>query len=250
MFAEPPSMRLHVLSDLHLEHRRDWRALVDQIPSDLGDVLVLAGDILCLAAEEDSAEMLGRLRSKARQVLYVMGNHEHYRSELQAARAVAADLCARSGVRLLDETALVVDGRRFLGCTLWFSFDDQAHAFRHLLTDFRLIAGLDPAVYEENRRARAFLDDNIRAGDIVVTHHLPARAGVAPHFKREPYVHLTPFFANQCETLVEDKQAALWIHGHMHVPSDWRLGETRIVCNPIGYPGDRGAGRLDYVVDV
>jgi predicted phosphodiesterase len=243
-------MRLHVLSDLHLEHRRDWRTLVDQIPSDLGDVLVLAGDVLCLAAEDASAEMLARLRSKARQVLFVLGNHEHYRSELQVARAVAADLCATTGVRLLDETALEIEGRRFLGCTLWFSFDEAAHPYRHLLTDFRLISGLDPAVYEEHRRARAFLDSNIRPGDIVVTHHLPARDGVAPHFKREPYVHLAPFFANRCEELVETRQAALWIHGHMHVPSDWRLGATRVICNPIGYPGDRHGGRLDYWLDV
>jgi Icc-related predicted phosphoesterase len=194
--------------------------------------------------------MLARLRPKARHVLFVLGNHEHYRSELQGARAVAADLCATSGVRLLDETALTIDGRRFLGCTLWFSFDEEAHPYRHLLTDFRLIAGLEPAVYEEHRRGRAFLETNLGAGDIVVTHHLPARAGVAAHFKREPYAHLAPFFANRCEDLVEGGQAALWIHGHMHVPCDWRLGATRIVCNPIGYPGDRGAGRLDYCLDV
>jgi predicted phosphodiesterase len=243
-------MRLHVLSDLHLEHRRDWRRLVDQIPSDLGEVLVLAGDVLCLAAEEDSGEMLARLRTKARHVLFVLGNHEHYRSELQAARAVAADLCATTGVRLLDETALELEGRRFLGCTLWFSFDEEAHPYRHLLTDFRLIAGLDPAVYDEHQRGRDFLAGNIRPGDIVVTHHLPARDGVAPHFKRAPYLQLAPFFASRCEDLVENKQAALWIHGHMHVPSDWRLGSTRIVCNPIGYPGDRGAGRLDFCLDV
>jgi predicted phosphodiesterase len=243
-------MRLHVISDLHLEHRRDWRDLVDRIPSHLGDALVLAGDVLCLAAEEESAEMLAALRSKARHVLYVLGNHEHYRSELLAAKAVAADLCARSGVRLLDETALELEGRRFVGCTLWFAFDDRAHPYRHLLTDFRLIDGFEQAVYEENRRALAFLDASIRPGDVVVTHHLPARDGVAPHFKREPYVHLAPFFANACEDLVARREAALWIHGHMHVPSDWRLGATRIVCNPIGYPGDRGAGRLDYTVDV
>jgi predicted phosphodiesterase len=243
-------MRLHVLSDLHLEHRRDWRDLVERIPSDLGEVLVLAGDVLCLAAEEESAEMLARLRGKARHVLYVLGNHEHYKGELLAAKAVAADLCASTGVRLLDETALDIAGRRFLGCTLWFAFDDQAHAFRHLLTDFRLIAGFEQEVYEENRRAVAFLDSSVRRGDIVVTHHLPARDGVAPHFKREPYLQLAPFFANQCEDLVTRTEAALWIHGHMHVPSDWRLGATRIVCNPIGYPRDRRGGRLDYVVDV
>ena len=50
---------------------------MDRIPSDLGEVMVLAGDVLCLAAEEESAEMLARLRTKAKHVLYVLGNHEH-----------------------------------------------------------------------------------------------------------------------------------------------------------------------------
>jgi predicted phosphodiesterase len=244
-------MRLHVLSDLHLELRAHrWRHLVDEIPSDLGEVLVLAGDILCLAREEESGEMLAALRRKAGRVVYVLGNHEHYRGAILPTRAVAANLCAATGVTLLDETAVAIEGRRFLGCTLWFPFDPRAHRHRKQLTDFHLIAGLDADVYEENRRAVDFLDGTIRPGDIVVTHHLPARAGIAPHFTREPYVHLAPLFASPCEALVERRQPALWIHGHMHVPSDWRLGATRIVCNPIGYPNDRGAGRLDFVVDV
>jgi hypothetical protein len=143
-----------------------------------------------------------------------------------------------------------VAGRRFVGSTLWFPYDDEAHAYRHLLTDFHLIARFAEDVYEENRRAVRFLDATAGPGDIVITHHLPARDGIAPHFKREPLARLAPFFANDHQGLVARSQPALWIHGHMHVPSDWRLGETRIVCNPIGYPGDRGTGRLDCVVDV
>lgn len=223
---------------------------MDGIPSDLGDVLVLAGDILCFAREEEAGEMLARLRKKASQVVYVLGNHEYYRGAFLPTRAVASVLCASTGIHLLDETTATIAGRRFVGSTLWFPYDDEAHAYRHLLTDFHLIARFEEGVYEENRRAVRFLDDQARPGDIVVTHHLPARDGIAPHFKREPLARLAPFFANDHQGLVGRCQADLWIHGHMHVPSDWRLGQTRIVCNPIGYPTDRGGGRLDYVVDV
>jgi Icc-related predicted phosphoesterase len=244
-------MRLHVLSDLHLELRDDgWRDLVDRIPSDLADVMVLAGDVLCFAREEQSGEMLTRLRKKARQVLYVLGNHEHYRGAFLPTKAVASVLCASSGITLLDESSITIDGRRFLGCTLWFGYEPRAQPYRHLLTDFHLISRFEEGVYEENRRAVEFLDRSTRPGDVVVTHHVPARAGIAPHFRLAPYDRVAPFFANDCEKLVERCQPALWIHGHMHVPSDWRLGETRIVCNPIGYPADRRTGRLDYTVDV
>jgi predicted MPP superfamily phosphohydrolase len=102
-------MRLHVLSDLHLELRDDgWRDLVDRIPSDLADVMVLAGDVLCFAREEQSGEMLTRLRKKARQVLYVLGNHEHYRGAFLPTKAVASVLCASSGITLLDESAIKI----------------------------------------------------------------------------------------------------------------------------------------------
>jgi predicted phosphodiesterase len=244
-------MRLHVLSDLHLELRQgSWRALVDEIPSDVGDVLVLAGDILCFAREAESGEMLARLRRKARHVLYVLGNHEHYRGAFLPTKAVAAVMCQATGVTLLDETATVIDGRRFLGCTLWFPFAADAQGVRHLLTDFHLISRFEEGVYDENRRGVDFLAGATQPGDVVVTHHVPVRDGIAPHFKRAPFDRVAPFFANDCEPVVEDRQPALWIHGHMHVPSDWRLGQTRIVCNPIGYPGDRRGGRLDYFVDV
>ena len=28
----------------------------------------------------------------------------------------------------------------------------------------------------------------------------------------------------------------LWIHGHTHGSKDYMLGDTRVICNPGGYP--------------
>ena len=36
-------------------------------------------------------------------------------------------------------------------------------------------------------------------------------------------------------TLIEAHQPTLWVHGHVHNSSDYRVGTTRIVCNPHGY---------------
>ena len=36
--------------------------------------------------------------------------------------------------------------------------------------------------------------------------------------------------------LVERYQPALWIHGQTHEACDYLIGQTRIVCNPRGYP--------------
>ena len=34
---------------------------------------------------------------------------------------------------------------------------------------------------------------------------------------------------------VAASRARLWIHGHTHDSFDYRLNETRVVCNPRGY---------------
>ena len=65
-------MRLHVLSDLHLEHAPFTAPQVD------ADVVVLAGDI---APGTAGIEWM-RSRFDGRPVLYVAGNHEFYGQDL------------------------------------------------------------------------------------------------------------------------------------------------------------------------
>ena len=40
--------------------------------------------------------------------------------------------------------------------------------------------------------------------------------------------------------LVEERGARLWIHGHTHISFDYQVGDTRVVCNARGYPGEQG----------
>lgn len=246
-------MRLHILSDLHLEFRRDsWRDFVRSIPSGVGDVLVLAGDVV-LIADVAVREMLASFRSKAPEVVYVLGNHEHYHGDFAHTKEVAADLCRDVGLHLLDGEVRTVAGRRFVGATLWFRRSAKARRYRNQMMDFQLIASFEDAVYDDNRRVVEALRREVKPGDIVVTHHLPTRTSVAPQFRSGPESLLNPFFVCDCDDIIAQSQPALWIHGHTHEPCDHQLGATRIVCNPIGYPGESAraaAGRLGFYVDV
>jgi hypothetical protein len=38
----------------------------------------------------------------------------------------------------------------------------------------------------------------------------------------------------------------LWVHGHTHSSFDYKLGKTRIICNPRGYPGTFGDMGNDF----
>lgn len=83
---------------------------------------------------------------------------------------------------------------------------------------------------------------------VVVTHHAPLSKAVVPRFAIN---RLTPAFASGLESLVDTGQPALWIHGHTHNSFDYGIYNTRVVCNPRGYPGEVGISgfKRDFVVE-
>jgi hypothetical protein len=53
-------------------------------------------------------------------------------------------------------------------------------------------------------------------------------------------------FASYNEDVILDyPEIKVWVHGHMHDPFDYTLGETRVICNPRGYIGYEPKAR-DY----
>jgi Icc-related predicted phosphoesterase len=46
---------------------------------------------------------------------------------------------------------------------------------------------------------------------------------------------VTAAFVSDQSALIEAHQPALWVHGHVHNSSDYRVRRTRVVCNPHGY---------------
>jgi len=113
-------MRLHILSDLHLEHASF------EMPSIDSDVLLLAGDIhapgrraMTWAASDSVA--------KKRPVVFVAGNHEFYDSRYQVERSAMK--------------TVVIDGVRFIGCTLWTDFGVPIHTNSGPLRDVSMGMG-------------------------------------------------------------------------------------------------------------
>jgi len=89
-------------------------------------------------------------------------------------------------------------------------------------------------------------DSTLRA-HVVVTHHAPAAASIAPRFVGKP---LNAAFASRLDDLIENGRPSLWVHGHTHSSFDYRLGQTRVLCNPRGYPGENPYFQPGLVVEV
>lgn len=250
-------MKLWILSDLHLNHAA-WSP--PAVPE--ADVAVVAGDIKQGAIP--SMEWIRYDLQPGMPVVYVLGNHEFYSSSLERERGLARDYAAVSGIHLLDDGEVIIDGVRFVGSTLWSDFDvfsggeertrhEYMSAAQRWLNDFKLIMTSDfsseaftpKSARAQHLESRSYLDGALavsHAGPtVVVSHHAPARGSIAADYKDS---RLTPAFVSDLEPLIQRHQPAAWLHGHVHDSFDYRVGGTRVVCNPRGY-GDENGRRFD-----
>jgi len=222
-------MKVGLISDLHFEFQRDsGRSLVNHILPDGCDVLVVAGD-LTVGAELVPA--LKMLCEQYREVVYVPGNHEYYRMTRGELRKRLHTFAGRhKNFHWLDNSSVVLGGHRFLGGTMWFRHDPVA--LKDEMWDFRLIPELESWVYQDNAATLTFFQKEVQEGDIVVTHHLPSPRSTPEQYKE---FKINPFFVCNMEELILAKKPAIWMHGHTHGSFDYRLGDTRVLCNPFGY---------------
>jgi predicted phosphodiesterase len=241
-------VRVHVVSDLHLERG------VRELPMPDADVVVLAGDISTGTRGVEWA----REWSDGRPVLYVAGNHEYYGQSLpgliQDLRAAAAG----SAVRVLEDDEAVIDGVRFLGCTLWSDFEFDGPESRELsmrvceraVSDYRVIRRGDedrpitPAdTLDLHFRSRAWLEERLATAfagpTVVITHHAPYVRWRPP--KRALRL-LAGAFVSDLAAMMGSGRVPLWIYGHTHRVADLEIAGTRIVSNPCGYPNEAVEG--------
>jgi Icc-related predicted phosphoesterase len=228
-------VRIQLLSDLHFEFHRDaGQSFVESLDPAGVDVLVLAGDIAVGEGILPALDLFCR-RYAGATVLYVLGNHEFYVAGRERVLSlVEGAVKQHENLVWLDVSSIEIGGRRFLGAPLWFGRHPPAERFKPKVTDFEVIPDFEAWVYDENERAVAFLENELREGDVVVTHHLPSEGSVAPSFKGHP---LNPFFVCDVEPLIRSRKPALWFHGHTHCSMRYQLGPTTVACNPFGYVG-------------
>jgi Icc-related predicted phosphoesterase len=247
-------MRLQLLSDLHFEFHPDHgRSFVESLDPSGVDVLVVAGD---LAVGDGLIQALNLLCARYRnsRVAYVLGNHESYGSNpIETIERVKAAEVANPNLIWLDcsdvtflhypsqeKSSKVV--RRTLGATLWFPRDDSNLQAKACLTDFSAIEDFEPWVYQQNRRAVGYLQKELQPGDIVVTHHLPSPQCIAPQHVGSP---LNPYFVCDMTDLIMQRKPSMWMFGHTHSSVDIQIGETRMLCNPLGYLGSESNSEFD-----
>lgn len=251
-------MRIAIYSDLHVEFGSF------EPPASLdADVVVLAGDVLAPGSRAirwmSRASVFGRIP-----IVFVAGNHEYFGRELHSEELgmrIEASRARGAAVHLLQCDEVVIQGVRFLGCTLWTDFElalpgrsagelspRKELAMRECaigLNDYASIRTTDGVGARLLRPAdtlaihwqhRDWLERKLREPHIgptvVVTHHAPHRGSLAQRFADDP---ISAGFVSELPDAFF-KTPVLWIHGHTHDSFDYVVGDCRIVCNARGYP--------------
>lgn len=234
-------MKIHVVSDIHLEFGNFKARNVGQ------DLTILAGDI----GEGPRARNLVDEYKKIAPVWYVMGNHEYYHHSI----AEVQDYWREQGV-FRDRDVIVQDGVVIAFCTLWSALSGRAlimaqdgmNDYRQIKYAGRTLRAVDTNEFHE--RDVAWLATLSMKPDVVVTHHAPSLRSI--HLDRYGDTPLNLAYATDLEWLIRDLKPQIWIHGHTHQSEDYRVGDTRIISNARGYAGPEENRNFnpDYTIDI
>ena len=77
------------------------------------------------------------------------------------------------------------------------------------------------------------VEENKHRPIIIMTHHAPSPYSIDEKYKGD--LLNAAFASNLNQYILEHPEIRLWVHGHVHTPVDYILGETRVVCCPFGY---------------
>ncbi len=267
-------MILRIISDLHLEF---WRAecladrqfngyderpdlfFVPEGKQEKETTLIIAGD-LCESRQFDrnqfAKSVMTNLSNRFERIIYVMGNHDHYHGIFEhTVLELKQHLSDLPNVIVLDNERIDVGNIAIIGSTLWTDYDkeDPIKLRTAINNDF---AGLIHHDYgekfrttdsvEEHKKSLEFIKKELTAASldnkqaIVVTHHAPSLQSIHAKYRQPPNNYINCCFASDLDAVIEHYQPLYWIHGHVHDHFDYKIGNTKVIANPFGYPGENG----------
>lgn len=253
-------MKLWIMSDLHTE----FEPFEPPEPLPDADVAVIAGDF-GIGGIVPALEWLDQNIAPLMEVVMVAGNHDYYGTFYVEALQEGRDLASRlDRTHFLENDSVAIGGVNFVGATLWTDFNlidsrglSMFEASR-AMSDYRRIEYSKRPFHRftplrtlrAHQYSRRYLEGALTTSVgpvVVVTHHAPSRMSVPHHYQGH---RLSPVYASVLDDIVLRHRPVAWVHGHIHEPVDYMLGETRVVSDPRGYPGEISDFRRPVVIEV
>ena len=249
-------MQFDLISDLHLdqwnENLRDWKGIGTSL------CCVVAGDVS--RNPKLTISFLKHLCEAYKHVIYVDGNHEHFKHyhDLETNEVeIASALSKNDNFHYLAANSLVIDGTAFIGTNGWWTFD-----FPEIANISNKISSMDAFCVKEGHAMRDAvniwtvaqehadflsevvmnLQDNDEIAEIViVTHTVPRDDLIMPSNKDDLVDWAKMGNSSMRDVLDYDTEGKIstWCFGHWHsYPCDVIIDNVRYVSHPRGRPED------------
>lgn len=300
-------MKLYLCSDVHIEF-----GPLEVHNNDNADVLILSGDIVVASAfknydvhgiivptkkAQDFLNFFHQCSTKFKDVIYVMGNHEHYDGDFATSADILRTVLKQyPNIHLLDKEVRTIEDVTFIGGTLWTDMNKEdpitLYEISLRMNDFRIIDNSNRKtsrkvpIYKQDEQGNIIMDGNQLLVDhyefkeydsvfspkdavedhklmlkliddttkdstkkyVVVGHHSPSKLSTHPRYQNDTIMN-GGYSSDLSEFILDRPQIKLWTHGHTHDVWDYRIGSTRITCNPRGYIKYEGrADEFDFLL--
>jgi predicted phosphodiesterase len=244
-------MKIALGSDIHLEF-----GSYNIRNTKNAEVLILSGDIFVARTIADTSNLSGHMNrdfveqacKEFEHVIYIMGNHEHYHGDFNKSEGLIRSVTNHlSNFHFLEKQTLTIKDITFVGGTLWTNFNNNdvmtKVAVERGMNDFHsVVAGelgfTSEMAYHDHLLMFDFITKTVendpKGKFVVVTHHSPSRQSTHPRYQNQ-YQLNGGYSSEYDDFIVNHPQIKVWTHGHTHHPFDYKIGKTRILCNPRGY---------------
>lgn len=235
-------MKIGYISDLHMEFSNSKKVDIPDC-----DVLILAGDIYSSYYIKEYYDYLNSINN-VKHIVAVLGNHEFYGGEYNQLKEDYKKMFEE----IPNATLLDIDKRfyyndiEFIGCTMWTDFFNgdplEMLSFNQYMNDPRQIRFKDlhlsaHIVSSINQKEVDYLTNNISEDSVVVTHHGASLNSISEIYKSSNF---NGSFTSDMEDLIIKTKPKYWIQGHTHKTLKYKVRNTTVLCNPRGYPGEKG----------
>ncbi len=235
-------MKIQFATDLHLEFPENRAFLKDNPIIPVGDILVLAGDIVPFAQMNRHAVFFKFCSDNFSSTYWLPGNHEYYNSDLNGRTGQFIENI-ESNVHLVNNYWVQKENVRLIFSTLWTRISSsKAWQIQNSLSDYHVIKdkgkGLTTSrtneLFEENfSYLQEAVANNSREKCIVFTHHVPTFQEYPAEYKGSD---INEGFAVDLDHFITSSHIDYWIYGHHHRNvNDFRIGTTQLMTNQLGY---------------
>jgi len=258
-------MKIKILSDIHLEHYNACQVFpwIGE-----GDILILAGDILCAKNLKKNGYLksvylrfLEDCSKNYQKVLYTFGNHEFYGYNYEGAYKTIRKFLP-DNFYILENDKSVIENWTFLGATFWTNFRNanpiemmeaeccmNDYKMIRIGSNYRKLRAKD-TLDIHNKSREYFLNqlETLKDNVFVISHHSPSYQSVSENFKT---ANCNSAYCSDYDGLIlNNPQIKYWIHGHTHTHFNYKIGECNVICNPCGYPEQKTGFNPDLILDI